>query len=87
MKDIYETGITELWTPIRLSCGKFLTPVIYKYIKIINSKDYQPTLIMNKLMTILNNRAIQWQKYEGSVNGIYNLLLIQGKFKEIKIIS
>jgi hypothetical protein len=77
LMDIYETGITELWTPIRLSCGKFLTPVIYKYIKIINSKDYQPTLIMNKLMTILNNRAIQWQKYEGSVNGIYNLLLIQ----------
>jgi len=75
--DIYESGIIDLWLPTRLSCGKFLTPIVYKYITMMNHQDNHPSIIMNKLISILNNKTLQWQKYEGAVIGIYNLLLIQ----------
>ena len=44
----------------------------------MNHQDNHPSIIMNKLISILNNKTLQWQKYEGAVIGIYNLLLIQG---------
>ncbi|ORX75175.1 hypothetical protein BCR32DRAFT_285425 [Anaeromyces robustus] len=77
MMDIYESGIIDLWAPTRLACGKFLTLIIYKYINLMNNHDFNPSSIMDKLLRILNNHTLQWQKYEGAVIGIYNLLLIQ----------
>ena len=41
-------------------------------------KECHTLSIMDKLLGILNNKTLQWQKYEGAVIGIYNLLLIQG---------
>ena len=67
----------DLYPPTRLECGKFLTPIVYKYLKLMD-KECHTLSIMDKLLGILNNKTLQWQKYEGAVIGIYNLLLIQG---------
>jgi len=59
MKDIYETGIVDLCASIRLTCGKFLTPIIYKYIQMMSNQDCHPTFLMTRLLGILNNKLIQ----------------------------
>ncbi|ORX45776.1 hypothetical protein BCR36DRAFT_332756 [Piromyces finnis] len=75
--DIYENGLIDLYTSTRLSCGKFLTPIVNKYIKMFEINECHQISLMDKLLGILNNKTLQWQKYEGAIIGIYNLLLIQ----------